>query len=116
MQDMIPKFVQGVFTFKGAGLNDPIFLDSKAVYTAPRDKRAQLLYLRAGNSTGELICVSLLCDGGFMRLFPIGAKSDSHVSLTITEDLAPETKIEIFVAAPAGVEGFLVLDIGLAEI
>jgi len=51
-----------------------------------------------------------------MRLFPIGAKSDSHVSLAVVEDLSPETKIEVLVAAPAGTAGTVVLDIGLVEI
>jgi hypothetical protein len=112
--DMIPKFLQGVFSFKGAGLNEPLPLG--AVYTAPSDKRAQLLYFRAGNSSSELICVSLLRDRSLMRLFPVGAKADSHISLAIVEDLPPDTNLEVFVAAPVGVEGSLVLDIGLAEI
>jgi hypothetical protein len=87
-----------------------------AVYTAPRDKRAQLLYFRAGNSSSELICLSLMRDGSLMRLFPVGAKAVSHISLAIVEDLSPDTKLEVFVAAPAGAEGSIVLDIGLAEI
>ncbi len=111
-----PKFLQGIYSFEGAGLDEPVLLDRDLVYWVPRDKRAQLIYFRAGNSCPELICLALLRDGALMRLFPIGAKSDSHVSLAVVEDLSPETKIEVLVAAPAGTAGTVVLDIGLVEI
>jgi hypothetical protein len=111
-----PKFLQGVYSFEGSGLNKPALLDRDLVYWVPRDRRAQLIYFRAGNSFAELICLSLIRDGKPMRLFPIGAKSDSHVSLAVVEDLLPETKIEVFIAAPAGTAGTVVLDIGLIEI
>jgi assimilatory nitrate reductase catalytic subunit len=114
--DMVPKFLQGVFSFEGAGLDQPVPLDADLAYAAPADKRAQLIYLRAGNSSPELICLSLMRDGALMRLFPIGAKADSHVSLAVVEDLAPETRLEVFIAAPAGAAGTVVLDIGLMEI
>jgi assimilatory nitrate reductase catalytic subunit len=114
--DPIPKFLQGVFSFEGTGLEQPVLLDVSATYTAPSDKRAQLIYFRAGNSSSELICLSLFRDGAVMRLFPVGAKADSHVSLAVVEDLAPETKLEIHLAAPAGVQGSIVLDVGLVEI
>jgi assimilatory nitrate reductase catalytic subunit len=114
--DMIPKFLQGVFPFKGTGLSEPALLDASTVYTAPSDKRAQLIYFRAGNSSAELICLSLLRDGRLMRLFPIGAKSVTHVSLAVVEDLEPDTKLEVFIAAPVGIEGLIVLDVGLVEI
>jgi hypothetical protein len=51
-----------------------------------------------------------------MRYFPIGAKAVTHVPLAVVEDLFPETKLEIFFAAPEGMAGMLVLDIGLMEI
>jgi hypothetical protein len=111
-----PKFVQGVFPFLGAGLNRPLLLHKNAAYVVPGDKRAQLIYFRAGNSCGELICLSLMRDGALMRLFPVGAKSDSHVSLAVVEDLNPETRLELFIAAPEGVAGTTVIDLGLIEI
>ena len=39
-----------------------------------------------------------------------------HVPLAVVEDLQPDTVIEVYFAAPAGVSGTLVLDIGLIEI
>src|SRR6266581_7860162 len=87
-----PKFLQGIYSFEGAGLDEPVLLDRDLVYWVPRDKRAQLIYFRAGNSCPELICLALLRDGALMRLFPIGAKSDSHVSLAVVEDHPPKPR------------------------
>ena len=41
-------------------------------------------------------------DGKPMRIFPIGAKAAMHVPLAVVEDLMPDSKVEVFVAAPAG--------------
>jgi hypothetical protein len=51
-----------------------------------------------------------------MRYFPLGAKSAEHVPLAVVEDLFPETKLELFLAAPVGQAGHLVLDIGILEV
>ena len=85
-------------------------------YGAEPDKRAQFIYLRAGNSSDELVYVQLLRDGKPMRLFPIGAKQGVHIPLAVVEDLFPETKLEVACGAPKGSLGSLVLDIGLLEI
>ena len=111
-----PRFLQGVFTFEGQGLTAAALLAASTVYTVPFAKRSQLIYLRAGNSSDELIALILMRDGTPMRYFPIGAKADSHVSLAVVEDLMPDTKLEVFVAAPLGISGSVVLDIGLLEI
>jgi hypothetical protein len=111
-----PKFVQGVYPFEGRGLERPQALGSGASYTVPGDKRAQLTYLRAGNSTAEMVYVLLHRDGKPMRLFPVGAKAGIHVPLVIVEDLHPESRLELLVAAPEGVRGVVVLDMGLVEI
>jgi hypothetical protein len=110
-----PQFIQGVYSFKGAGLERPVAL-AGAHYTVPGDKRAQLTYLRAGNSTPELVYLVLHRDGKPMRYFPIGAKGSVHVPLVIVEDLHPETRVELLVGAPEGVPGFVVVDMGLVEI
>ena len=39
-----------------------------------------------------------------------------HVSLAVVEDLLPDTKIEVLIAAPEDVAGTIVLDIGFMEI
>ena len=111
-----PKFLSGIFAFSGTGLDHPMTLDASLSYTVSASRRAQLVYLRAGNSSSELVCLTLLRDGKPMRLFPIGAKSSQHVPLTVTEDLQPDTKIEVFASAPAGTSGHIVIDLGLIEV
>ena len=111
-----PAFVNGVYTFIGHGLEAPTPLAPGLGYTVPADRRAQLIYFRAGNSADALVAVTLMREGAAMRTFPIGAKGAVHVPLAVVEDLMPDTRIDIFVAAPAGVTGQIVLDLGLLEI
>jgi hypothetical protein len=111
-----PRFLQGIFPFSGTALDKSALLATTLSYLVPGDKRSQLIYFRAGNSSGEMIVLSLVRDGKLMRLFPIGAKGAMHVSLAVVEDMMPDTKLEVFVAAPAGTSGSVVLDIGLLEI
>ena len=111
-----PKFLSGIFAFEGKGLDAPAPLDGSLTYVVPSDRRSQLVYLRAGNSSDALICLSLMRDGKPMRLFPIGAKDAAHVPLTVTEDLEPEAVLQVHVSAPSGVSGHVVLDIGLVEV
>jgi hypothetical protein len=111
-----PRFLQGVYPFKGGGLDKPVPLDGRLAYTVPPDKRAQLIYLRAGNSSTELVYLLLTRDGKPMRYFPIGAKSSAHVALVVTEDIFPDAKLDVLLAAPPGAAGDLVIDIGLLEI
>jgi hypothetical protein len=111
-----PAFIQGLFTFEGAGLGSPTKLGTGATYMVPADKRAQIVYVRAGNSTGELIALTLLRDGKVMRIFPVGAKQSLHVPLAVTEDVFPESLLEVVVAAPEGVSGTVALDLGLLEV
>jgi hypothetical protein len=116
MIDTIPRFLAGVFAFEGAGYGHAAPLDASLVYTVPADKRTQFIYLRAGNSSTELVYLSLMQDGSAVRLFPVGAKAAIHVPLAVVEDLPPDTRIEVFFAAPSGLRGTLVLDCGLIEI
>jgi len=110
------RFIHGVFAFEGKGLDSPFLLDARAVYVVPRDKRAQLIYLRGGNATDELVCLSLVRDGKLMRYFPLGAKAGMHVPLAVVEDLFPESKLEVFVSAPKGLAGTVIVDFGILEI
>lgn len=111
-----PKFIQGLFTFRGAGLGQAVPLRPPAAYKVPFDKRTQLVYLRAGNSSGELIYLALKRDNKNIRLFPIGAKEAVHVPLAIVEDMDPESALELCVGAPEGLDGSVVIDLGLLEI
>jgi len=111
-----PSFIQGVFGFEGAGLANFGKLGGGATYRVPRDKRAQIIYLRAGNATDELIVLVLVRDGKPMRFFPVGAKQAVHVPLAVTEDVFPESHLEVLVGAPKGLAGTAVVDLGLLEV
>ena len=110
------QFLQGTYPFLGVGYEKLGLLSEKLVYKVPSDKRAQLIYIRAGNSCAELVYLVLMRDGRPMRYFPIGAKGTEHVSLAVVEDIFPETRLEVFFAAPSGAQGTLVIDIGIVEI
>ena len=110
-----PKFLQGVYEFQGHGLHAPEPLQLPLSDKVPFEKRSQMVYFRAGNSSDELIYVLLTRDGKPMRYFPIGAKSATHVPLAVVEDLHPESALEVLLAAPEGVSGTAVIDIGLME-
>jgi hypothetical protein len=110
------QLLQGVLPFEGSGLDAPQALGELGTYQVPTDKRAQLVYFRAGNSLDELICVSLKRNGRLLRHFPLGAKASLHVPLAVVEELEPESVLEVVVAAPQGTRGTLVFDIGLVEV
>jgi hypothetical protein len=114
--EAIPRFLNGVYSFEGNGYERAVPVSGELTYVVPADRRAQLIYFRAGNSSEELIYVVLMRDGKPMRYFPLGAKSSEHVSLAVVEDLFPETRLDVLLAAPVAVRGSLVIDIGLLEI
>jgi hypothetical protein len=109
------RFLQGVFAFEGKGLDQPAPVGVPG-YVVPAGAVAQAVYFRGGNSAGELICLVLMRDGAPMRYFPIGAKGDVHVPLRVVEDLDSGTAVELWLAAPAGVTGTVVIDLGLVEV
>ncbi|WP_432547920.1 molybdopterin oxidoreductase [Kineococcus sp. SYSU DK004] len=111
-----PRFLQGAHPFTGAGLEKPVPLEGLPVYTVPDGARAQAVYFRGGNSTAELVSAVLFRDGVPMRWFPIGALGAVHVSLRIVEDIEAPSTVEVRVAAPEGVSGTLVVDLGLVEV
>jgi hypothetical protein len=116
MIDSIPRFLQGVFTFTGGGYGETVKLPDALDYTVPPDKRAQLIYLRAGNSAHSMIYLAMMQNGTPMRLFPIAANGATHVPLAVVEDLQPGTEIAVYLGAPHGLTGTVVVDIGLIEI
>jgi assimilatory nitrate reductase catalytic subunit len=111
-----PRFLQAIRDFEGRGLDEYIALDPPLRYRVRDGREAQCVYFRGGNSADELICVVLTRDGLPMRLFPIGARSSVHIPLRITESLLTETELELHVAAPAGVRGTAVVDLGILEL
>lgn len=110
-----PRFLQGVYPFTGKGIDAPFPLDATLSYTVPAGVVTQPVYFRGGNTAGELICIVLMRDGKPMRYFPIGARGDVHVPLRVVEDLDSGTAVELYLAAPDGVTGAVVIDLGLVE-
>ncbi|WP_036264267.1 molybdopterin oxidoreductase [Methylocapsa aurea] len=110
-----PRFMQGVYQFEGKGLDKPLPPQSKIAYTVPGDKRVRPIYVRAGNSSAEMVCLVLTSNGDPIRYCPIGAKSGIDVGLHVIEERGPGTALEVLVAAPEGVKGTVVIDVGLME-
>jgi hypothetical protein len=110
-----PQFLQGAFAFEGGGYDKPVPIDAPR-YVVPAGAVTQPVYFRGGNSTEEMITVVLFRDGVPMRYFPIAAKGATHVALRVVEDLLGDTVLELYVAAPDGVKGTVMLDLGLVEI
>jgi assimilatory nitrate reductase catalytic subunit len=110
------RFLQGIFQFTGEGINKPAPLDATLSYVVPDGSIAQALYFRGGNTADELVALVLMRDGVPMRYFPMGAKADVHVPLRVVEDLEGGTAIELYIAAPEGLTGSVIVDVGLVEV
>jgi assimilatory nitrate reductase catalytic subunit len=108
-------FLQDIVAFDGTGLEQFAPLGPELSHRVADGRLCQALYFRGGNSTDELIVVALFRDGVVMRYFPIGARSDVHVPLRVVEDIDGGSVIELQVAAPAGVAGTVVIDLGMVE-
>jgi assimilatory nitrate reductase catalytic subunit len=107
--------LQGIYPFHGAGIDKPAPIHSELVRFVPDGVVNQTLYFRGGNSSPELVTVVLMRNGVPMRYFPIGAKSDVHVPLRVVEDIEGGSAIELYLAAPEGVRGTVVVDLGMVE-
>jgi hypothetical protein len=112
----IPRFLQGPFDFEGSGLEKPLLIDDSLRYVVPAGAVTQPVYFRGGNSTDEMITVVLFRDGKPMRYFPISAKGATHVALRVVEDLLADTVLELYLAAPSGCAGTVIVDLGLVEV
>jgi len=108
-------FLQGVYPFDGAGLDKPVPIHDDLTHLVPAGVVSQALYFRGGNTTDELVAVVLMRDGVPMRYFPIGAKSDVHVPLRVVEDIDSGSVVELHLLAPNGVQGSVVVDLGMVE-
>ena len=111
-----PRFLQGVYPFAGRGVYDLAPLNNDTQYIVPTGCTAEVVYFRAGNLSEDLLYFTLSADGVPLRYFPIGPKSDLHVPLAIVEIHPAGTKLEICLAAPRGLTGTVVIDIGILEI
>lgn len=111
-----PHFLQGVYPFTGRGLAQPELIAAETVFTVPSGRVAQPLYFRGGHTGDNLVVVTLLRDGQSMRVFPMAAKGAVNIPLRVVEDVDPDTRLELVVAAPAGCSGEVVVDFGLVVI
>ncbi len=108
-------FLQGIYQFQGLGMEKPVPIHSELLHYVPDGVVNQTLYFRGGNSSSELVAVVLMRNGVPMRYFPIGARSDVHVPLRVVEDIDGGSAVELYVAAPEGVNGTVVIDLGMVE-
>jgi len=111
-----PVFLQGPFAFEGKGHDEPLPIDESLRYVVPAGATTQPVYFRGGNSTEDMISVVLFRDGKPMRYFPIAAKGATHVALRVVEDLLADSVLELFVAAPLGCSGTVVVDLGMVQV
>jgi assimilatory nitrate reductase catalytic subunit len=110
-----PRFLQGVFPFAGRGFFDLGPLNDALCYQVPPGKSAAVIYFRAGNLSDDLLYLALSVNGQPVRYFPVGPKADFHVPLSIVESHPAGSRIEICLAAPRGLTGSVVVDIGIME-
>ena len=111
-----PRFLQGVFPFVGHGLFQVGVLDESLGYTVPPHTEAEVLYVRLGSSADDLVYVVLLADDRPIRYFPVGPRSDVHVPLALIEGHPAPTRLSVGYAAPSGVSGTLIVDVGIVEV
>ncbi|MEE2522180.1 molybdopterin oxidoreductase [Pseudarthrobacter sp. J75] len=96
-------------------MEKPVPIHSELMHYVPDGTINQTLYFRGGNTSSELVAVVLMRDGQPMRYFPIGAKGEVHVPLRVVEDIEGGSVIELFLVAPEGTTGSLVIDLGMVE-
>lgn len=111
----MPRFLQGVYPFAGRGVFNLDPLHDALCYQVPPCKSAEVIYFRAGNLSDDILYLALSVNGQAVRYFPAGPKSDFHVPLSIVEPYPARSRIEVCLAAPRGLTGTIVVDVGILE-
>ena len=111
-----PVLLQGVFPFAGRGVQDARPINDELSYVVPANHTAEVLYVRAGNHSDDLIYLTLIVDDKAIRYFPIGPKAHIHIPLVIVEPHAAGSVIDVGLGAPRGISGSVVVDVGVFEI
>lgn len=111
-----PRFLQGVYPFAGRGIFETVPLNDELTYVVPEGTSAEVAYVRAGNASDDLIYIALAVNDKPLRYFPLGPKADAHVGLAIVEAHPSGARLTVCLAAPRGLTGAIILDIGLIEI
>jgi assimilatory nitrate reductase catalytic subunit len=114
--DAKPRFLQGVYPFAGRGVFDLGPLHDELCYVVPSDATAEVLYVRAGNLSDDILYLALFVNGSPARYFPVGPKADFHVTLAIVESYPSGSRLELALAAPRGLIGTVVVDVGIVEV
>ena len=109
------RFLQGVYPFAGRGVFDLGPLHDDLCYTVPVGAAAEIVYVRAGNLSDDILYLALSVNGHPTRYFPVGPKADFHVPLAIVETYPAGSRIEVCLAAPRGLAGTIVVDVGIVE-
>ncbi len=110
------RFLQGVYPFSGRGIFEMAPLNDELTYVVPEGAGAEIAYVRAGNASDDLIYLALTAGEKPLRYFPLGPKSDAHVQLAIVETHPAGTRLTVCLAAPRGLTGAVIVDVGLVEL
>ncbi len=110
-----PRFLQGVFPFTGRGFFEAGPLHNALCYVVPAGTKGEVIYFRAGNLSDDLLYLTLCINGLPARYFPVGPKADFHVPLSIVEAHPGGSRLEVGLAAPRGLSGAVVIDVGILE-
>ena len=95
------RFLQGVYPFAGRGVFDLGPLHDDLCYTVPPGAAAEIVYVRAGNLSDDILYLALSVNGRPIRYFPVGPKADFHVPLAIVETYPAGSRIEVVPRRPA---------------
>jgi hypothetical protein len=106
------RFLQGVFPFIGKGIFESV-PDSSLDVTVCKGMQAQVLDVRSGNHSEDLIDLTLTSNGTPIRHFPVGPQGALHIPMLIQEPRPAGTKLSYFLAAARGVSGTVIVDVGI---
>lgn len=108
-----PVLLQGVYAFETTGLTKPELLSKKLSYEVPPHCVVGIRYIRVGNKSDGMICVSTVVNGDQHRLIPVAANATIHVPLAIVEPIISGSQIEIHIASEKS--GVAIIDCGCLQ-
>jgi assimilatory nitrate reductase catalytic subunit len=104
-----------VLPFAGRGVFDLAPVNDSLSHTVAPGMVFEVPYFRAGNMSDDILYLTLSINSKPVRYFPIATKGDIHVPLAIVELYPAGTRIDVCLAAPRGLTGTVVVDVGLIE-
>ena len=109
------RFLQGVYPFAGRGVFDLGPLHDDLCYTVPPGAAAEVVYVRAGNLSDDILYLALSVNGSPHPLLPGRAEGGLSRPPRHRRDLPAGSRIEVCLAAPRGLTGTIVVDVGIVE-